>query len=123
MPGWGLTVLLPQWIGVHRARQMSVTGDQVLADQALAWGLVNEVVPPGELLPRARALAASAAAIKPPAVQHLLATYSGTTGGTVDAGWALEQEFKKRFAESDSSEVGARFESIRARGAGQRAKL
>ena len=32
-----------QWIGVPRARQMSVTGDYVFAQQALEWGLVNEV--------------------------------------------------------------------------------
>ena len=35
MPGGGLTVVLPQWIGVPRARQMSITGDYVLAKQAL----------------------------------------------------------------------------------------
>lgn len=37
MPGWGLTVLLPQAIGVRRAREMSATGNYVDAEQALAW--------------------------------------------------------------------------------------
>ncbi|MEO1063299.1 MAG: enoyl-CoA hydratase-related protein, partial [Actinomycetota bacterium] len=32
MPGWGLTVLLPQAVGVRRARQMSVTGNYVDAE-------------------------------------------------------------------------------------------
>lgn len=124
MPGWGLTVLLPQWVGIPRARQMSVTGDYVLAEQALAWGLVNEVVPPDELLTRACKIAATSSAIKPPAVEHMLATYAATTGATPDAGWAVEQNFKRRFAESSNHEIGQRFEGIRSRGAGQQtAKL
>ena len=48
MPGWGLTVLLPQAIGVRRAREMSFTGNFMLADEALAFGLVNHVVPHDE---------------------------------------------------------------------------
>src|SRR5215469_980970 len=50
MPGGGLTVRLPELVGVNRARQMSFTGDFVGAAQALEWGLVNEVVPHSELL-------------------------------------------------------------------------
>ena len=51
MPGWGLTVLLPQAIGVRRAREMSFTGNFMLADEALAFGLVNHVVPHADLIP------------------------------------------------------------------------
>ena len=55
MPGWGLTVLLAQRIGVGRAKEMSITGNYVDAETALAWGLVNHVVPHDELLPFAAA--------------------------------------------------------------------
>jgi enoyl-CoA hydratase len=41
MPGWGLTVLLPQAIGVRRAREMSFTGNFMGADEALQWGLAG----------------------------------------------------------------------------------
>uniref|UniRef100_A0A7S1WSL0 Enoyl-CoA hydratase n=1 Tax=Alexandrium catenella TaxID=2925 RepID=A0A7S1WSL0_ALECA len=123
MPGGGLTVVLPQWVGIPRAKQMSVTGDYVYADKALAWGLVNEVVQPEELLPRARALAATAAKIELRAVRHILATYAATTGGVPEQGWATEQEFKQRYAESDGAEVGKRYEGIRSRGASQQSKL
>src|SRR5215470_4452958 len=58
MPGWGLTVLLPQRIGVARAREMSLTGNYVDATTALQWGLVNHVVPHDQLLPFARGLGA-----------------------------------------------------------------
>ncbi len=43
-PLWGLTVLLPQAVGIRRAREMSATGNFVDAETALAWGLVNHVV-------------------------------------------------------------------------------
>ena len=54
MPGWGLTVLLPQAIGVRRAREMSFTGNFMSADEALDVGLVNHVVPHAELIPFTR---------------------------------------------------------------------
>ena len=57
MPGWGLTVLLPQAIGVRRAREMSYTGNFLTPDEALQWGLVNHVVEHADLLPFTRRLA------------------------------------------------------------------
>src|SRR3954453_3810194 len=39
-PGWGLTVLLPQSIGLRRAKEMSTTGNVIDAHTALTWGLV-----------------------------------------------------------------------------------
>ncbi|WP_182377709.1 enoyl-CoA hydratase-related protein [Nocardioides sp. WS12] len=41
--GMGATWLLPEAIGVPRAREMLYTGRQVFADEALAWGLVSDV--------------------------------------------------------------------------------
>lgn len=58
MPGWGLTVLLPQAIGVRRAREMSFTGNFMGAEEALAFGLVNHVVAHDELMPFTRSIAA-----------------------------------------------------------------
>jgi enoyl-CoA hydratase len=60
-PWWGLTVLLPQAIGVRRAREMSATGNFIDAQRALDWGLVNHVVPHDDLLPFTRGLAADIA--------------------------------------------------------------
>ena len=56
-PGGGLTVLLPEAVGVRRAREMSTTGNYIDAELAAAWGLVNHVVAPrraAAVLPRAR---------------------------------------------------------------------
>jgi enoyl-CoA hydratase len=56
-PTWGLSALLPRAIGVRRAREMSVTGRFVDADEALSIGLVNQVVPHDDLLARIGELA------------------------------------------------------------------
>lgn len=57
MPGWGLSQKLSRAIGISRAKELSLTGNFLSAEQAAQWGLVNRVVAPGELLPAARALA------------------------------------------------------------------
>jgi enoyl-CoA hydratase len=43
--------LLPQLIGPARAAECLLTGDSITADRALAWGLVNRVVPSAQLAP------------------------------------------------------------------------
>jgi enoyl-CoA hydratase len=90
MPGWGLTVMLPQAIGVRRAREMSVTGNYVDAEQALAWGLVNHVVPHDELLPFCRALGADIVSNDQAGVRQILGTYKQVTDTTVAEGWQIE---------------------------------
>lgn len=56
-PGWGMTQLLQQTVGQRRAKQISFTCQPIYARTALAWGLVNEVLPPEHLLDRARTIA------------------------------------------------------------------
>jgi enoyl-CoA hydratase len=90
MPGWGLTVLLPQAIGVRRAREMSITGNYVDAQQALAWGLVNHVVPHDELLPFCRQLAADVVTNDQAGVRQILGTYAEVVATTVAEGWQIE---------------------------------
>ena len=52
MPGGGMTIRLPQLVGIDRARRMSLTGDYIDAETARDWGLVVEVVPHESLLER-----------------------------------------------------------------------
>jgi enoyl-CoA hydratase len=58
----GGTVRLPRLIGQSRALDMILTGRPVKADEALAWGLANRVVPEGLALAAAEALARTIAA-------------------------------------------------------------
>lgn len=57
-PGWGMTQLLQQTVGQRRAKQISFSCQPIYAHTALAWGLVNEVLPREHLLDRAKAIAA-----------------------------------------------------------------
>ena len=62
IPGDGGAWLLPRIIGMSRASLMTLTGDTINAQKALEYGLVAEVLPPEEVLPRAQEIAASIAA-------------------------------------------------------------
>lgn len=52
IPGFGGTQNLPRLIGPNRAKELIFSGRQLTAQQAHEWGLVNEVVPGGELMHR-----------------------------------------------------------------------
>lgn len=56
-PGWGMTQLLQRSVGQRMAKQLSFTCKPMNAQDALRCGLVNEVVPAAELLPRAMQIA------------------------------------------------------------------
>src|SRR5206468_4127391 len=56
------SLLLPARIGHLRAFEMFALGEPVGAQQALAWGLANKVVPVAELAATAEAFAARLAA-------------------------------------------------------------
>ena len=118
MPGWGLTVLLAQRIGVARARQMSVTGNFLDAATAYAWGLVNEVVPHDRLLDRCRQLAADCISIDQRAVRQMLATYEAVSNATVDEGWEIEARISREWEGTgiDPAEIERKRHGIMARG-------
>ena len=97
-PRWGGGALLTTAIGVRRARQMMLTGEFVDAGTALAWGLVNEIMPEDILLDRAaalgRAMAAQAAAQPRSFSLHvqMLASIDVTNGAQ-----AIEQKLLSAF--------------------------
>ena len=57
LPGSELSQKLSRLIGIYRAKEASLTGNFISAKQAEAWGMVNRVVEPAELLPTCLALA------------------------------------------------------------------
>src|ERR1044072_9494591 len=75
LPTWGLSVRLPQKVGVGMARRMSLTGDYLSAEDALRAGVVTQVVPHDDLLPTARRVAASIVGNNQKAVRALLDSY------------------------------------------------
>ncbi|MFP1644708.1 enoyl-CoA hydratase-related protein [Pontitalea aquivivens] len=57
LPGWGGSVRLSRRIGPARAMEMALTARFLSATEALSWGLVNHVVPDGEVRAKAEELA------------------------------------------------------------------
>lgn len=119
MPGWGLTVLLPQAIGVRRAREMSFSGNFLTAHEALQWGLVNRVVAHDELLPATRALAADIAGNDAAGVRQIRATYAEIAHD--DTRWDIEARDSAAWRRSqfDPATVAERRAAITERGRGQ----
>jgi enoyl-CoA hydratase len=67
--GDGGTAVWPLIMGMLRAKEYLLTGDRISAEQAVAFGLANRVVPAASLMDEAMALAARLAAQPPQAVQ------------------------------------------------------
>jgi enoyl-CoA hydratase len=116
MPGWGLTVLLPQAIGVRRAREMSFTGNFMSARDALQCGLVNHVVAHDELLAFTYALATDIIGNEQDGVRQIRQTYAAIAHD--DDAWETEARDARawRRAKFSPEQVAARREAIQARG-------
>jgi enoyl-CoA hydratase len=69
IPGAGATQRLPRLVGLGRAKELILTGARWDARQALAYGLVTEVVPAASLMAAARALAERVLALAPLALR------------------------------------------------------
>ena len=70
MPGGGGTQNLPRAIGERRAKQLILTGAAFTAEEALAWGMVNEICDGEALMLRVRAIAQVIADNAPIAVRQ-----------------------------------------------------
>ncbi|MGH9090130.1 MAG: enoyl-CoA hydratase-related protein, partial [Acidimicrobiales bacterium] len=118
MPGAGLTIRLPQLVGIDRARRMSLTGDFVDARTAYEWGLVTEVVPHERLLSRARELASAVASIPAANVREVRRMYTEIGGLAGTEAWDRERELAEGWmaARFDSARLAAEREVIMARG-------
>jgi enoyl-CoA hydratase len=109
-PGWGLTVALPQAVGLRRARELSFTGNFLDADTALEWGLVNHVVAHEELVPFAVGLARDIASNDVAGVARIRRTYEEGSQGTTREARELEARVS---AEWISTVAGGDVESRR----------
>ncbi len=114
MPGWGLSVLLADAVGVRRAREISLSGNFVTAEEALNWGLVNRVVSAEELLSVCQKIATDIAGNDPAGVTQMLDTYRRQEEANLNDGWRIESEG----AEAFRSEVGFAPDEIERRRAG-----
>jgi len=118
MPGWGLTVMLVEAIGVRRARELSTTGNFLDADTAFAWGLVNHVVPHEQLLEFARELALAVVGNDQTGIRQMLATYADIVESVYEQAWAIEARVNRVWLAGgiDAAEVARRRDAIVERG-------
>ncbi|TPG37404.1 enoyl-CoA hydratase [Mycolicibacterium hodleri] len=120
LPTWGLSVRLPQKVGVGMARRMSLTGDYLPADEALRTGLVTEVVPHDELLPTARKVAASIVGNNQKAVRALLGSYHRIdalqTGASL---WSEAESARQWMAVATGDDIAASRSAVLERGRSQ----
>jgi enoyl-CoA hydratase len=122
MPGGGMTARLPQAVGIRKARELSLTGNYLTADEAERWGLVNRVVPTGKLMDAARELATQILSCDPLMVRQLKRLYDLTSRANLADGLRIEQDFSRAHAMSrDLSDMDTRRQRVMERGRTQKA--
>jgi enoyl-CoA hydratase len=90
IPGYGGSQRLPRLVGKGRGMQMILTGEMIGADEAYRIGLVNAVLPAGDLLPQAEALAQKIIANGPIATRYCLDAVNKGMEMSLDHGLAYE---------------------------------
>ena len=109
-PGTGGTQRLPRVVGSARAKELILTGRILSSDEAERIGLVNQVVPAGEALAAADALAEEIAARGPLAVREAKRLIDMSTDTDLDTGLAAELDASDRvFASEDMLEGASAF--------------
>jgi enoyl-CoA hydratase len=117
MPGWGLSQRLSRAIGPYRAKELSLSGNFLSAEQAESWGLVNRVLPAAELLAAAQQLAADIASCDPVVVKKLKRVIDDGYARDLATGLAIEQERAREHVRTlDPKVVAERRAAIQARG-------
>jgi enoyl-CoA hydratase/carnithine racemase len=84
-PGFGITHTLPRVVGMQRAQLMCLTGRRIKGEEALTWGLADEMVPLAELRSAALTLAREIAEAAPLAVESTRATLRAGLAAAVKA--------------------------------------
>ncbi|MBM4256225.1 MAG: enoyl-CoA hydratase [Deltaproteobacteria bacterium] len=120
MPGWGLSQKLSRLIGIYRAKELSLTGNFLLAEKAGAWGLVNRVVAPEDLLPTCRQLAMDILSCVPEMVRNLKRVIDDGYAQTFSEGMQIEYEAWRSHSRTlNPEEFAARRVAVQQRGRNQ----
>ena len=106
LPGCGGTQRLPRLVGKGRALQLILSGGMIGAQEAYRIGLVNEVVAPADLIPRAEAIIREIAANAPIAVRYALEAVNKGMDTSQGEGFALEASYFGLCAGTDDKKEG-----------------
>ena len=108
MPGYGGTQRLPRLIGVGRAMELILTGNQVDAQEALRIGLVNKVVPLVELLPTAVSVARNIISKSQPAIRLALEAINASLETPLGEGLRIEAKLFGQCCDTEDSKEGVK---------------
>ncbi|MGE0387782.1 MAG: enoyl-CoA hydratase [Gammaproteobacteria bacterium] len=105
---------LPRRIGMARAREMSMTGNFVDAQTALRIGILNQLVPQADLLPRALALARDIAEGDPKLIRLMRQAWKATTDVPFGDAQRVYDEYSRLAGgeEKRGSDIAARREAV-----------
>lgn len=106
VPGFGGFYRLARLVGRSAALRMVLTAESIGTAEALRTGLVDEVVPATDVMPRGRELAESIADMAPLAIQTLLDLARREEGLSADAAFAVEAEVFGKLCESADKREG-----------------
>lgn len=108
IPGAGGTQRLARLIGPSRAKDLIFTGRQVKAEEALALGLVDRVVPAAEVYAQAHAWAAQLAAGPALALRAAKEAVDHGLETDIDTGLAIERTWFAGLFATEDRETGMR---------------
>ncbi|HEY5599740.1 MAG TPA: enoyl-CoA hydratase [Candidatus Manganitrophaceae bacterium] len=106
IPGFGGTQRLPRLVGKAKAMELILTGDMINAQEAKALGLINKVVPEGEVLKQAQGLAKKIASKGKRAIEGSLRAIQEGTAQTLSAGLSLEAQLFGQICQTDDMKEG-----------------
>jgi len=105
LPGGGGTQKLARLVGRHRAMLLLMTGRMFSAPEAFAMGVISEVAPTGQALPRAIEIAREIAAMAPISVMQIKEIVNAGLNAPLDTALMLERKaLLVQFATSDQKE-------------------
>lgn len=107
-PKGGSTVRLPRQVPYCKAMEIMLTGELITAQEALEIGFVNKVVPAGDVLAEAEAIARYILKNGPLAVKVIKESVIKTTGLTIKEGLALEKVLAAPVYSSKDAKEGPR---------------
>lgn len=108
IPGFGGTQRLTRLVGASKARELILTGDMITAQEAFRIGLVDRVVPDGELLRQALGLAKKIASKGALAVAYAQEAIAEGLAGSLEQGLGLEAKLFGKVAETEDMKEGVR---------------
>ncbi len=100
MPGMGGTQNLPRVLGERRAKELLLTGQPFTAEQALDWGMVNQIAPASEVLAQAVATAQKIAANAPLSVRQIKKSVRYGTQMDIKNAYRFEVEAYNRLVDT-----------------------